>query len=173
MTGILREAIGMSGPSVRELPGPSGETVGERRIGDFLACAQDGAWVLRVLVVDDDHDCADSLSMLVRQWGYDIQTAYNGAAALDMMAARQPEVVLVDVAMPKMDGCRMERRLRRQTRFNHTLLITITGYGDHAHRLLCEKAGFDHFLIKPIELDDLENLLRGKQDRLARFSRRE
>jgi CheY-like chemotaxis protein len=173
MSSISRKAMRVGGSSVRELLEPSGDVVEVRRIGDSIACVQDGAWMLRVLVVDDDHDCADSLSMLVRQWGYDVQTAYNGSAALEMMGARQPDVALVDLAMPQMDGCRMARRLRRQTRFNHTLLIAITGYADQAHRLLCDEAGFDHCLIKPIEPADLENLLLGERDRLARFSRRE
>ena len=173
MSSICREAIGAGGSSVAELLEPSGDVVEARRIGDSIACVRDGAWMLRVLVVDDDHDCADSLSMLVRQWGYDVQTAYNGSAALEMMRTRQPDVALVDLAMPKMDGCWLARRLRQQTRFNHTLLIAITGYADQAHRLLCDEAGFDHCLIKPIELAGLKNLLRGKRDRLARFSRTE
>ncbi len=173
MSSIRREAIVVGGLSARELLEPSGDVVEARRIGDSIACVQDGAWMLRVLVVDDDHDCADSLSMLVRQWGYDVQTAYNGSAALEMIGTRQPDVALVDLAMPKMDGYSMARQLRRQTRFNHTLLIAITGYADHAHRLLCDAAGFDHYLIKPIELADLEKLLLGERDRLARFSRRE
>ncbi len=173
MSSICREAIGVGGLSVRELLEPSGDVVAARRIGDSIACVQDGAWLLRVLVVDDNHACADSLSTLVRQWGHDVQTAYNGSAALQMMGTRQPDVALVDLAMPKMDGCQMARQLRRQTRFNHTLMIAITGYADQAHRLLCDEAGFDHCLVKPIELADLENLLLGERDRLARFSRRE
>jgi len=67
----------------------------------------------------------------------------------------------------------MARRLRKQMRFNHTLLIAITGYADQDHRLLCDEAGFDLYLIKPIELADLEKLLLGERNRLARFSRRE
>ncbi len=173
MSSICREAIVVDGLSVRELLEPSGDVVAVRRIGDSIARVRDGAWMLRVLVVDDNHACADSLSMLVRQWGYDVQTAYTGSAALEMMGARQPDVALVDLAMPKMDGCSMARQLRRQTRFNHTLLIAITGYADQAHRLLCDEAGFDHCLIKPIEPAALENLLLGKRDRLARFSRSE
>lgn len=173
MSSICREAIGAGGSSVRELLEPSGDVVEARRIGDSIACVRDGAWMLRVLVVDDDHDCADSLSMLLRQWGHDVQTAYNGSAALEMIGTRQPDAALVDLAMPKMDGCRMARQFRRRTRFNHTLLIAITGHADQAHRLLCDEAGFDHCLIKPIELADLKSLLLDKRDRLARFSRSE
>jgi CheY-like chemotaxis protein len=172
MSSIYREAIGVGGLSACELLGPSGDVVEARRIGDSIACVRDGAWMLRVLVVDDNRDYADSLSMLVHKWGHDVQTAYNGATALGIMGSRQPDVVLADLAMPNMDGCQMARQLRRQTRFNHTLLIAITGYADRPHRLLCDEAGFDHCLIKPIELADLEILLLGERDRLARCSRR-
>jgi CheY-like chemotaxis protein len=173
MLSIRREAIAGGGSSVVELLEPPGDVVDARRIGDSIVRVQDGAWLLRVLVVDDNRDCADSLSILVRRWGHDVQTAYDGAAALEMMNSRQPDVALVDLAMPEMDGCQMAQRLRQQTRFNHTLLIAVTGYADQAHRLLCDEAGFDHCLVKPIELTDLEILLLGERNRLARFSRRE
>jgi CheY-like chemotaxis protein len=173
MSSIRQEAIGVGGSSVGEPLEPSGDVLDVRRIGDSIECVRNGVWMLRVLVVDDNHDCADSLSMLARQWGNDVQTAYSSAAALEMMEVRQPDVILLDLAMPIMDGCRMARRLRQQTRFNHTLLIAVTGYTDHATRLLCDEAGFDHYLIKPIELADLQNLLLGERNRLSRFSRRE
>jgi CheY-like chemotaxis protein len=173
MSSICREAIAVDRSSVCELVGPSGDVIEARRIGGPIASVRDGAWLLRVLVVDDNHDCADSLSTLVRRWGHDVQTAYNGAAALEMMGSRQPDVALVDLVMPEMDGCQMVRHLRRQTRFNHTLIIAITGWVDQVHRLLCDEAGFDLYLAKPIELDDLEKLLLDERDRLARFSRRE
>jgi CheY-like chemotaxis protein len=172
MSSICAEVIAGGGSSVVELLEPPGDVVEPRRLGGPIACVRDGAWLLRVLVVDDDRDCADSLSTLVHRWGHDVQTAYNGAAALEMMRVRQPDVVLADLSMPEMDGCQMARRLRKQMRFNHTLLIAITGYADQDHRLLCDEAGFDHYLVKPIDLADLENLLLGERNRLARFSRR-
>ena len=104
--------------SVRELLEPSGDVVEACRSGDAIACVPDGARMLRVLVVDDNRDCADSLSMLVNLWGHDVQTAYDGAAALEMTVARQPDVVLLDLSMPKMDGCQMARQLRQQTAFS-------------------------------------------------------
>jgi CheY-like chemotaxis protein len=177
MSSICPEVIAGGGSSVVELLEPPGDVVEAGRLGGSIVCVRDGAWLLRVLVVDDDRDCADSLSTLVHQWGHDVQTAYNGAAALEMMRVRQPDVVLADLTMPEMDGCRMVRHLRRQTRFNHTLLIhtlliAITGWVDQVHRLLCDEAGFDLYLIKPIELADLQKLLLGERNRLARFSRR-
>jgi DNA-binding response OmpR family regulator len=121
-----------------------------------------------VLVVDDDPDTADSLSVLVSLWGHDARAAYDGAAVLPMASAYQPDVVLLDLAMPKVDGCQVARRLRRQTRFKDSLLIVITGHADQANRLLCGEAGFDHYLTKPIDLSSLEILLRRERVRLAR-----
>lgn len=68
-----------------------------------------------------------------------------------------------------MDGCQMARQFRRQSRYDRTLLIVITGWTDQAHRLLCDEAGFDHYLIKPIELADLQTLLRHERLRLAQL----
>jgi DNA-binding response OmpR family regulator len=169
MMSIRRESFGVEGSSVGDLLDPSGEVVEARRIADSTACVRDGARILRVLVVDNNHDCADSLSMLVNLWGDDAQTAYDGAAALAMTVGRPPDVVLLDLAMPEMDGCQMARQLRCQTRFKQTLLIAITGWTDQAHRLLCAEAGFDHYLLKPIAVADLENLLRRERRRLARL----
>jgi CheY-like chemotaxis protein len=70
--------------------------------------------------------------------------------------------------MPKMDGCQVARRLRQLARFKDTLLIVITGYADNAHRRLCDEAGFDHYLIKPIDLSRLETLLLRERDRRSR-----
>jgi DNA-binding response OmpR family regulator len=137
--------------------------------GASVPCVREGARKLRVLIVDDNHDCANSLSTLVNLWGYNARTAYDGVAALAMMGVRQPNVVLLDLSMPRMDGCQMARQIRRQTRFDQTLLIAITGWTDQAHRLLCDEAGFDHYLIKPIELADLETLLRHERLRLTQL----
>jgi CheY-like chemotaxis protein len=170
MLSIPRESLGLGGSDVRELDEPCGEVVQACRSCDAASCIVDCKRILRVLVVDDNHDCADSLSMLVNLWGDKAQTAYDGAAALALTALRRPDVVLLDLAMPKMDGCQVARRLREQTAFGDTLLIAITGYTNQAHRQLCSEAGFDHYLIKPVDLADLEKLLldeRARQTRLA------
>jgi len=69
-----------------------------------------------------------------------------------------------------MDGCQVAKQLRRQTRFKDTLLIAVTGWTDSAHHLLCDDAGFDHYLIKPVNLSNLENLLLREQEQLASFA---
>ena len=102
---------------------------------------------------------ANSLSLLVKLWGHSVRMAYGGVPALEAAAAYQPDVVLLDIAMPVMDGNEVARRLRRQARYQKTLLIAISGYVDGAHRLSSAKAGFDRYLIKPVELLILEELL--------------
>src|SRR5262249_58095851 len=90
-----------------------------------------------------------------------------GAAALELAAAYRPDVVLLDLAMPAMDGGEVARRLRLQPRFGGTLLVAVTGYTDEANRLSSEDAGFDLFLIKPVEPATVEELLRLEQGRSA------
>ncbi len=168
MTRIHRESVMSGGFSARELLQPSDAVVGACKKDDSTPCIPDGKRLLRVLVVDDNRDAADSLSMLVNLWRHDGRAAYDGATALEMASVRQPDVVLLDLSMPKMDGCQMARRLRRQAAFADTLLIAVTGWTDQAHRLLCDNAGFDHYLLKPIDLARLENLLLRERRRLAR-----
>jgi CheY-like chemotaxis protein len=128
-----------------------------------------GPGLLRVLILDDCRDAADSMAMLVKLWGYMVRVAYDGAAALDMIAAYPPDVLLLDIAMPGMDGFHLARQLRRETRFQDTLLIAMTGYADREHRLLWAGA-FDHYLVKPVEPSIVKNFLMLKQDRHGKLS---
>jgi CheY-like chemotaxis protein len=130
---------------------------------DLNRCIADRPRLLRVLVVDDDCDTANSLSQLVKLWGYDARVAYNGATALEAAAAYQPDVLLLDIAMPLMDGNCLARKFRQQVRFQETLMIAISGYADEPHRLSSMLAGFDHYLAKPLELLALEKLLLREQ----------
>jgi CheY-like chemotaxis protein len=132
-----------------------------------IHCSPVSTRQLRVLVVDDYSDAADSLAMLVALWGHRAWVARDGQATLEMASTCQADVLLLDIAMPNMDGCQVARRLRRQARFKGTLLIALTGWADDAHRRLAEKAGFDLYLIKPVAPSTLEVLLALEQDRLA------
>ena len=116
---------------------------------------------LRVLIIDDNRDAADSLSILVKVWGHDPGVAYDGAAGLATAAEDLPDVVLVDIGMPKLNGFQLAQQLRRQVRFADTLLVAITGWADQAHRWLWE-AAFDQYLIKPVAPLALEKLLRDR-----------
>lgn len=167
MLSIRRESLVMSDSGFREPLDPSGEVVKACRKNDPIACVPDGTRKLRVLVVDDNFDCADNLSKLVNLWGDDARASYDGVEALEMTLIQQPDVVLLDLSMPKMDGCQVARRLRQQTAFADTLLIAITGWTDHAQRRLCDEAGFDLYLLKPIDPAHLKVLLQCERRRLA------
>jgi CheY-like chemotaxis protein len=116
---------------------------------------------LRIVVVDDLADAANSLALLLALWGHDAKVCYSGAAALDTARTHQPEVVLLDVGLPRMDGFEVARRLREQPELASTTIIGISGYGDEASRTCARQAGFDHYLLKPIDLDYLNWLLHG------------
>lgn len=122
---------------------------------------------LRVLIADDCKDSVDSLVVLVNLWGHETRAAYDGADALEMAADFQPDVVLLDIAMPKINGFDLAKQLR-QTQ-SDALLVAITGFADAAHRQLWEKA-FDRFLIKPVEPEFMDQLLMREQRRLVSLS---
>jgi CheY-like chemotaxis protein len=132
--------------------------------------ARKGEGQLCVLVVDDDPNAAKSLSMLMEAWGHEVWVAGDGAAALVLASAVQTNVLLLDIVMPNMDGCQVARRLRRQTRFEDTLLIALLGRADPEYRLRAEEAGFDLCLVKPVEPSTLEVLLMLEQDWLTQSS---
>jgi two-component system CheB/CheR fusion protein len=113
---------------------------------------------MRVLIVDDCRDSADSLFMLTQLWGHDSVAVYDGLAALDLFEALRPDVMLVDIGMPGMDGTRIARAVARCGAPRPTL-VAVSGFGDRAHRRAAAEAGFDHYLLKPIEPRALEQFL--------------
>ncbi len=123
---------------------------------------------LRVLVVDDDADTTDSLTILLRLWGHDVRSAYNGETALRMAVTIEPDVVLLDVAMPTMTGYEVAHRLKRSLVFKQTRLIAVSGYADEAHQSRCREAGFDEFLPKPLEFANLKRMLLAESQRRSR-----
>jgi PAS domain S-box-containing protein len=109
----------------------------------------------RVLVVDDNHDAADSLGMVLQGLGAEVRVTYGGAEALAALETWQPEVVLLDIGMPEMDGYELTRRIREQFPDQHPRLVAVTGWGQEDARQRVQTAGFDHHLVKPVEVDDL------------------
>jgi CheY-like chemotaxis protein len=111
---------------------------------------------LRVLVADGYADSAESLAWLLSLWGCQVQTVHTGTAALEATPAFRPDVALVDLVLPEVDGCEVARRLRGQPGL---LLAAVTGLGDEPNRRRAREAGFAVHLLKPVEPDDLYRLL--------------
>jgi PAS domain S-box-containing protein len=113
----------------------------------------------RILVADDLRDSADSLAIMLRLAGHDIQTAYDGLEAVQAAATFQPDVILLDVGMPKMNGYEAARHIRQQMWGKRMLLVAVTGWGQEEDKRRAFEAGFDYHLTKPVEASVLEKLL--------------
>lgn len=114
----------------------------------------------RVLIVDDNRDAADSMSMLLQQFGMEVQVCYNGAEALAMFSGYRPAVVLLDIGMPGMDGYAVAGKLRQLETGAGALFIALTGWGQEQDRRRSLASGFNHHLTKPADMDLLWSLLR-------------
>jgi len=112
----------------------------------------------RILVVDDSKDAAESLAMLLSLSGHQVAVAHDGVQALEMAAAERPEVILLDIGLPGMDGYEICRRAR-QSGLTDALIIAMTGYGQERDRQRSKDAGFDTHTVKPVELSHLMELL--------------
>ena len=124
--------------------------------------------VLRILVVDDNQDSACSMTLLLELQGHEVRVAHAGDAALLLAAQFRPDVILLDIGMPGMNGYEVARQLRTQPAFSGTLLVAVTGYGRASDVKQTESAGFDHHLVKPIDYDKLQSLLDARSQRGAR-----
>jgi CheY-like chemotaxis protein/two-component sensor histidine kinase len=113
----------------------------------------------RVLVVDDNRDLAESLAMVLRLWGHDVRVAYDGRSALETAQEYAPEVVLLDIGLPQLDGFEVARRLRQRPELRQARLVAITGYGRDEDRRRSAEAGFDLHLTKPVDPAELQPLL--------------
>jgi CheY-like chemotaxis protein/two-component sensor histidine kinase len=113
----------------------------------------------RLMVVDDNKDAADSLAMLLRLQGHEVRVAHSGPSALEMTKDYRPEMILLDIGMPGMDGYEVARRLRQQPGLENVVLAALTGWGQQEDRRRSAEAGFDHHLVKPPEPSALENLV--------------
>lgn len=107
---------------------------------------------LRILVVDDHRDSANSLAEVLRRLGHLAWTAYDGPTGLAAVQRWRPDVVIVDLGMPLMDGYEVARRIRREPCGADTLLIALTGWAGEEYRVRSAESGFDHYFIKPMAL---------------------
>ncbi len=114
---------------------------------------------LNILLVEDHQDTAESLAAMLEGWGHGVQVAFDGLSALRAAAALAPDVVLSDLGLPGMDGYELARQLRQQPGFGRVLLVALSGYGREEDKRRALEAGFDHHLVKPPDMDVLQDLL--------------
>jgi PAS domain S-box-containing protein len=122
---------------------------------------------LRILVVDDNRDSADSATDILRLLGHRVECCYDGTAALNLAVRFKPDVIMLDLAMPVLDGFETQKLLRSQAGLERVFVIAMTGYGNEDDRRRTQSAGFDAHLIKPVELDALVGLLNQARERLG------
>jgi CheY-like chemotaxis protein len=116
----------------------------------------------RILIVDDNHDSAKSLAMLLRLMGNEVHTAYDGLEAVSTALSTQPDLMLLDIGLPKLDGYEVARRIRADLE-NSIVLVALTGWGQEEDRRRSKEAGFDQHLTKPVEMNALQSLLTAPQ----------
>ena len=127
----------------------------------------------RILIVDDNHDGADSLSLLLRYSGNETRVEHDGVAALEAAEQFRPDAILLDIGLPGMNGYEVARRIREQPWGDRVALVAITGWGQDEDRNQSQDAGFDAHMVKPVEPGELGRLLarltheRGKIPRNA------
>lgn len=121
----------------------------------------------RVLVVDDNADCADSLAELLQCYGAETCVAYGGAAALEALERFRPDLALMDIGMPGMDGFETARAIRARPEGRDLVMVALTGWGRPSDRDQSREAGFDLHMVKPADVEALMALLAGRAAKQA------
>jgi CheY-like chemotaxis protein len=129
---------------------------GDGESGDTHRCSP-----YRILVVDDNRDGADSLAMMLRIIGHDTRTAHDGLEALEAAGTFHPNVMLLDIGLPKLNGYEVARRIREEPWGESMVLIAQTGWGQEEDKYRSKEAGFNFHMVKPIDSVALEKLLAG------------
>lgn len=114
----------------------------------------------RVMIVDDNRDAAEMLAEILATAGFATLALLNAQAVLDRLAEFQPEIILIDIGLPVVDGYELARRVRALEAFQAVRLIAITGYGQESDRRRALAAGFSDHLVKPVDMKHLEAILR-------------
>ncbi|HEY1376607.1 MAG TPA: response regulator, partial [Gemmataceae bacterium] len=169
---LVRRLVEMHGGTIRAMsagPGRGSEFIvrlpalpfqpGEPAAPPAAADKVPAAAPRRVLIVDDNVDSAESLALLLGIGGHNVRTAADGPAALAAARDHRPDIVLLDIGLPRMDGYEVARRLRGEPDLPPVTLIAMTGYGQDEDRRKARDAGFDHHLVKPVDPEELARLL--------------
>lgn len=115
----------------------------------------------KIMVVDDNFDTAQSMAALISLEGHEVQTAYNGKDALQLAQAFRPEVMLIDLCMPGVDGYQVAQRLKDHPWSRQITLVALTGWGQPEDRLHAQTLGFTHYLVKPVAPEEVHALING------------
>ena len=143
-------------PAMDSSPGPPDET---DRGGLSYVKPSSRSWRRRVLVVDDSVDIAMGLAMLIETSGYEVKTAHEGPSALQIAREFRPEFVLLDIGLPGMNGYELAQAFKKEDALREATLIAISGLGQHHDRERARAAGFDHHMLKPVDLESLLPIL--------------
>ncbi len=166
----LSAGIGMGSEFIVRLPLMTIESAPKVFSAKSVATAPSA---IKVLVVDDNPDCADSMAELLRLRGFDTDIARDGAAAVARFRHYRPDIVLLDIGLPDMDGYAVARRIRELPDGGYATLIAVTGYGQAKDRSNSQAAGFDQHMVKPVDFAKLFGLIKAEPRRSAEISRRD
>jgi CheY-like chemotaxis protein len=117
--------------------------------------------------VDDNADVVTSLALLLGEAGHDVHVAYDGWRALELARSLRPEYLFLDLGMPGLDGFQVAATLRRESALDSMKIIAATAYSQDNDRLRAQEAGFDYYLVKPVDFAFIESLLGGSRNRPA------
>jgi len=123
------------------------------------------AGTCRILVADDNRDAAESMSMVLRLMGNEVRTVNDGIKAVEEAEAFRPDMVLLDIGMPRLNGYDAARRIRAERWGKAILVVAMTGWGQDEDKRLASEAGFDQHFTKPVNPADLEQLIAGLRSR--------
>ncbi len=150
-------ALGQGSEFVVRLPMMTTSAI--RPLPSAVETIQPATRPLRILVVDDNVDTVLSFSMLLKALGHDVRTAHDGLMAVRLALEYQPDVMLLDIGLPGLNGYEVAKRIRHSSHLKNVLLVALTGYGQDSDRLISAEAGFDHHLVKPARLEQVQQIL--------------
>lgn len=122
---------------------------------------------MRVLIVEDNRDCADTQAMLLRAWGHEARVAYDGPSPAEMAHEQPPDVMFIDIKMPGMDGCKLARIIKADSVCCHARLFAITGLSSHDLQRNAAEIGFEDYLLKPVDPNVLRSIVENANERSA------
>jgi len=138
---------------------PLGHAVPDPAPPNAAQAASSPGSALRIVVADDNEDTLLTFSLLLREIGHEVHTAHDGPSAVESGLRVQPDVMLLDIGLPGLNGYGVARQIRLEPALKHTVLIALTGYGQESDRKAATEAGFNHHMVKPADFGKLEQIL--------------